>query len=105
MQFFKFKNFNSDNQYNRYFVTIKDNTYNFTVRWSDYCDCGFLSIYDYNNNPIVMGKALTNGLIIRNKNLPYIFYFMQINDETYEPTIDNIASEFAIFYDDEAETV
>ena len=35
-------------------------------------------------------------------NLPYTFYFRHINGETYEPTLENIASEFVLLYNDEA---
>ena len=95
-----FKQLNINNQYIRYFYTISENTYIFTVRWSEYCNCAFLSINDYENNPIISGVALVNGLRIRNNNLPYVFYFVQINGETYEPTIDNIADEFVLVYED-----
>ena len=50
-----------------------------------------------------MGNALFNNLKIRNNKLPYVLYFVHLTGETYEPTIDNIASEFAIAYDDENE--
>lgn len=82
----------------KYFIELKDKTYIFIVQWNTYCNCAFLSIMDYDNNNIVSGKALTNGLIIRNKNLPYTFAFTQINDETYEPTLENISTEFALVY-------
>ena len=87
--------------YIRSFVTIKEETYIFIFQWSNYCNCAFLTITDYNDIPIVRGKALVNGLKIRNNNLPYTFYFLQKNDKTYEPTIDIISSEFILFYDDE----
>ena len=100
IQTISFNNFNSDNLYTQYFTDIGEDTYIFTVRWSDYCNCAFLSINDYENNPIISGLALVNGLRIRNNNLPYVFYFVQINGETYEPTIDNIADEFVLVYED-----
>ena len=100
MKYLTFSNFNSETHYNRYFVTMGEETYIFVVRWSEYCDCAFLSIYDYNNNPIISGRALVNNLIIRNNKLPYIFFFLQKNNETYEPTIDYIASEFVLAYED-----
>ena len=96
-----FNGLNEENRYIRYFVEIKDETYIFTVRWNNYCNCAFLSISDYNNNPIISGIALVNGLIIKNKNLPYNFVFIQINDETYEPTLENISKEFALVYIDD----
>ena len=94
---------NEENKYIKYFVTLKDDTFIFNVSWSDYCECAFLDITDYNDNPIVTGKALVNNLKIRNNKLPYILYFVHLFNENYEPTIDNISSEFAIVYDDEVE--
>lgn len=95
-----FNNLNNNTPYKQYFINIGEYTYIFTVRWSEYCDCAFLSINDYENNPIISGVALVNGLKIRNNNLPYMFLFTQINGETYEPTIDNIANEFVLVYED-----
>lgn len=103
MQIIRFKDINDDNPYSTYFISLKEETYIFTVRWNNYASCAFLSIADYNNNPIISGKALVNGLKIRNKNLPYIFAFLHKTSETYEPTIDNLASEFMLMYDDEVE--
>ena len=99
----QFKGFNRQCPYSRYFVDLKNTTYIFLVRWIDYCNCAVLTIFDYNDNKIITGRALVNGLKIRNNQLPYEFYFMQINQETYEPTLDNISNEFALFYDDEEE--
>ena len=101
MKILKLEDFNRENKNNTYYVNMADSTYIFRVRWSDYCDCGFLSISDYNNNTIVSGKALVNNLVIRNHNLPYTLYFVQLYGETYEPTIDIIANEFDIVYEDE----
>lgn len=101
MAHISFKNFNSNNQKNTYFVILNNKTYTFLVRWSDYCNCAFLSIKDDNGNSIVTGKALTNGTKIRNQKLPYIMYFLQINGETYEPTLDIIAEEFVLYFDEE----
>ena len=98
-----FNNFNEKKSYVRYFIVLKEKTYIFTLRWNDYCDCGFISIANYENNPIISNRALTNGLQIRNNKLPYVLYFRQINGETYEPTIDNISTEFVLLYNDEAE--
>lgn len=99
-QYIKFKNFNKKHQNKTYFFTIKENTFILKVFWSEDCDCAFLSIYDYNDNPIFEGKALVNNLVIRNYNLPYIFYFINENGETYEPTINNIEKEFMLAYED-----
>lgn len=99
----QFKGFNKKCPYARYFLELKDNNYIFIIRWVDYCDCAFLTITDYNDIPIISSKALVNNLKIRTHELPYELYFMQINEETYEPTLDNIENEFALFYDDEDE--
>lgn len=100
IQNIQFKGFNRDNSYNNYLIVIGDNTYSFIIRWLDYCDCAFLNINDEDGEPIISGKALVNNLKIRNNLLPYAFMFVHINNETYEPTIDNIAEEFALIYDD-----
>lgn len=100
-----FNNFDNINSYVNYFIELKDKTYIFTVRWSNYCNCAFLSISDYTNNEIISSKALVNGLVIRNNKLPYKFVFTQINGETYEPTLDNISKEFALVYNDESEVL
>lgn len=93
-----FDNFNRDNQYINYFIQIGDNQYIFTVRWSKYCKCAFLDIKDINGSPIITGRALVNNLKIRNNKLPYVMYFVHLNNETYEPTLDNISKEFALVY-------
>lgn len=95
--------FNAENPSVNYFLELKENTYIFNVKWNNYCDCAFLSIYDYYNNPIITGKALVNNLKIRNNKLPYVFYFTHINEETYEPTIDNISKDFVLAYTEEEE--
>ena len=82
-------------------ISIGENNYIFTFQWSFYCNCAFMSIKDYEDNAIVTGKALVNGLKIRNHNLPYILYFRQRNNDTYEPTLDNISKDFMLFFDDE----
>ena len=101
MKIFRLEHFNEDNQNNKYFITIKDDTYIFSVRWNKYGNYGNVSIADYNNKPIVLGKALVNNLIIRNKKLPYVFYFAQQNNANYEPSLENISKEFVMFYFDE----
>ena len=101
--YYNLENFNEENIYNPYFIDLKGNTYIFTVRWNIYDETAYLSISDYEDNPIISGKALVNNLQIRNNKLPYVFYFIHLTGETYEPTIDNIASEFAIAYNDEIE--
>ena len=91
---------NKENPFVGYFVTLKEQQFTFHVRWSDYCQCAFLDIDDVNGSPIIMGRALVNNLKIRNNKLPYILYFRHINNKTYEPRLDNLSEEFAIFYDD-----
>ena len=90
-----------DTPYISNMINIGENNYIFTFQWSFYCECAFVSIKDYDDNFIVSGRALVNGLTIRNHNFPYILYFQQKNGETYEPTLDNIANDFMLFYDDE----
>jgi len=96
------KGFNNNNPYVRYFITFNENTYILVLRWNLYADCGFITISDYENNPIVNSRALVNGLNIRNNKLPFVLAFRHLNGETYEPTLDNISSEFAFIYNDEA---
>jgi hypothetical protein len=98
-----FNNFNEENRYVRYFIELNEQTYIFIVRWSTYCNCAFLSISDYNNNPIIDGVALVNGLKIRNSKLPYVMFFVHLTGEKYEPTLETISKEFALVYDDESE--
>ncbi len=94
------KNFNRENQYNQYFIELAEDTYIFVVRWNPYDNCAYLTITDYEDEPIIMGRALVNNLVIRSNKLPYIFMFIQINGENYEPTIDNIEKEFVFIYED-----
>lgn len=101
MAYIKLKNFNRSNQKNTYFVILNNKTYIFLVRWSEYSKCGFITIKDDEGKEIVTGKALVNGLVIRNHNLPYIFYFFQIDGKNYEPTLDIIAEEFVLYFDSE----
>ena len=103
LKYFQFKNFNNNHQNCMYFITLGENTFILNVKWNKYCDCATLSMYDYNNNPIIKGRALVNKLYIRNNKLPYIFFFSQKDGKTYEPTLNNIAEEFLLFYDDEVE--
>ena len=98
IQTISFNNFNSDNLYTQYFTDIGEDTYIFTVRWSEYCDCAFLSINDYENNPIISGVALVNGLRIRNNNLPYVFLFTQNLMYHFSPCIFNISGETLVLF-------
>ena len=100
IKYIQFNNFNKKNSHIRYFIPINEVTYIFSVHWDiQYANCGYLSISTFDNIPIINSIALVNGLKIRNNNLPYEFYFIQINGETYEPTIDNIAKEFVLAYE------
>lgn len=100
IKYVQLENFDLAHKNFRYFATFDDDTYIFVVKWSDYCECAFLSIYDYNNNPIITGRALVNNLVIRNNKLPHTFFFVNKNGETYEPTLKNIAEEFVLAYED-----
>ena len=98
---FYFDGFNKDCPYSKYFIELNETTYIFNVRWSEYCKCAFLSISDYYDNPIVSGKALVNNLKIRTNKLPYTLYFIQDNNKTFEPTLDNISNSYVLVYNDE----
>lgn len=100
INYINFKNLNSKHKKNNYFIPIGENTYIFKVEWNDYCNCAFFSIYNDNNEAIIMGKPLSNRLLIRNYNFPYNLFFFNSNGETYEPTIDNIEKEYVMVYDD-----
>lgn len=93
-----FKGFNRENNYNKYFIDLNDNTYIFTVRWSFYCKCAFLAIEDFNGNEIISGLSLVNGLKIRHNKLPYILCFLHKDGKTFEPTLNNISKEFVLLY-------
>ena len=82
-----------------YLFKIGDNNFTFICRWNSYADCGFLSIEDEDSNKIISSIALVNGLKIRHNKLPYVLYFKHNNNETYEPTIENISKEFSFFYE------
>ena len=81
-------------------VTLDGNLYNLTVKWNDYAQCAFLWLYDADMNPIVLGRALTNGTLIRTDRrlLPQDLRFVNINGESYEPDLNNISKEFAFVY-------
>ena len=82
-----------------YLFKIGDNNFTFNCRWNSYADCGFLSIEDEDSNKIISNIALVNGLRLRHNKLPYVLYFRHNNNETYEPTIENISKEFSFFYE------
>lgn len=93
------KEFDINNQNVGYLVKLNDNNFTFNCRWNSYADCGFLSIEDEDSNKIISSIALVNGLRIRHNKLPYVLYFKHNNNETYEPTIENISKEFSFFYE------
>ena len=78
----QFTELKENNPYGFMFIDLYNNTFIFTIRWNSYCNCAFLSISDYDDNPIISNVALVNNLRIRNKNLPYILVFSQINGES-----------------------
>ena len=93
------KEFDINNQNVGYFVKLNDKNFTFNCRWNSYAECGFLTIEDEYGNKIITGRALVNGLRIRHKDIPYVLYFKHNNDETYEPTLDNISKEFSFVYE------
>ncbi len=98
MKTITFKNFNSKHPYQQYFIKLGEEQFIFTVRWNEYAQCATLDISDYNDNSIIKGRALVNGLIIRNHLLPYTLIFSHKDSETYEPTLDILEDEFKLVY-------
>ena len=96
-----FNNFNNKNNYNKYFINLKEDTFIFTIRWNFYNNTAYLSISDFEDKPIITGKALVNGLKIRHNKLPYVLYFMQQDGKSYEPTLKNLSKNFVLIYNDE----
>ena len=90
---------NSNNMKIAFPITLDEQNFLFKCYWNTYADCAFLDIEDMNNNKIISGRALVNGLKIRNHNIPYILNFVQVTGETYEPTLDIIEKEFAFQYE------
>jgi hypothetical protein len=97
----RFSEFDKKNSYNKYFITLNGDTYIFTVRWNSYAKTAYLTITDFEDTPILSGRALVNGLKIRNHKLPYVLYFMQKNAKTYEPTLNTLSTDFILIYNDE----
>lgn len=97
---YSLKGFNQNNYNITSTVTLDDRLFNFTIKWNNYAQCAFLWLHDADMNPIVLGRALVNNLLIRTDRrlLPQDLRFAHINGETYEPTLDNIGEEFAFFY-------
>lgn len=98
LQYLQF-NLDRKNTFISSLVDLNEDKFTFTLRWNEYCDAFNMDIQDIDNNYLISGLALTNNLIIRHQDLPYLMIFTHINDETYEPTIDNI-KEFGLVYDD-----
>lgn len=84
----------------RYFVTLKDQVFTFLVDWDKEYEKGYLSILDENGTDIVNGLALVNGLFIRKREIPYNLFFTNVLRDTYEPTLDTISTDFAMYYED-----
>ena len=59
----------------------------------------FLRITDLNDNTIFT-SALVNNLRIRHKYIPYVLYFVNIYEKSYEPTRNNLNTDFAFVYED-----
>lgn len=95
----KLEGFDNNTPNLRYLFKIGYNHFTFNCRWNSYADCGFLSIEDEDSNKIISNIALVNGLRLRHNKLPYVLYFRHNNNETYEPTIENISKEFSFFYE------
>ena len=58
----------------------------------------FLRIADLNDNTIFT-SALVNNLRIRHKDIPYVLYFVNIYEKSYEPTRKNLSTDFAFVYE------
>lgn len=84
----------------KFTVTLDDRLFNFTVKWNEYAQCAFLWLYDSDMNPIVLGRALVNGLLIRTDRrlLPQDLRFVHLNGETYEPDLDTIGEDYGFIY-------
>lgn len=81
-------------------IDLDDRLFNFTVKWNDYDNTAYLWLYDADMQPIVLGRALVNGLKIRTDRrlLPQDLRFVHLNGETYEPDLDTIGEEFGFIY-------
>lgn len=92
-------NLDRNNTFVSFLTDIGENKFTFTLRWNDYCDCFFMDIQDIDANYLISGLAVVNNLIIRHQDLPYVMIFAHLQEESYEPTIDNI-TEFGLLYED-----
>ena len=78
---------------------IKEFNMFFNVTWNAN-GFPFLRITDLNDNTIFT-SALVNNLRIRHKDIPYVLYFVNIYEKSYEPTRKNLSTDFAFVYEDE----
>ena len=78
---------------------IKEFNMFFNVTWNAN-GFPFLRITDLNDNTIFT-SALVNNLRIRHKDIPYVLYFVNIYEKSYEPTRNNLSTDFAFVYEDE----
>ena len=81
----------TDNKFVSYYTNFGNESFRFSFKWNEYCDCCFLSIYDNNGNDIITGIALTTKrkIITDNRILPS-FTFMHKDGLTLEPTAETI---------------
>ena len=77
---------------------IKEFNMFFNVTWNAN-GFSFLRITDLNDNTIFT-SALVNNLRIRHKDIPYVLYFVNIYEKSYEPTRNNLSTDFAFVYED-----
>ena len=79
----------TDNKFVSYYTNFNNESYRFTFKWNEYCNCCFLSIYDNDGNEISTGIALTTNRKIINKVLP-TFTFLNKDGLNLEPTAETI---------------
>ena len=81
----------SENKIVSFYANINNKNFKFLFKWSDYCKCCFLSIFDNNGEPVNTGNALCNKTIIKNDNrvLPN-FIFIHQDELGLEPTAETI---------------
>lgn len=96
-------NFNNDNPRVRKLANIGNKNYVLECFWSNYSNCAYMTIKDDSEESIVNNIALVNGLVIRSKDIPYPIYFKHKDNQTYEPSLEDIATDFIITFDDEEE--
>lgn len=97
---FYFDGLTKQNSHIQYITDLGEDRFTFDVRWNTYNECAFLTILDGDGEEIIAGVALRNNLVIRKRELPYMLLFANVNDDTYEPTLDTISTDFAMYYED-----